>query len=388
MNTPNSIGARSWVDWRNMNALAVGFMLLALPSLTLGCRQLHAERRVLIAIVFLLLVPVSRADVRQPTTLRDLAAARGIAIGTAVAPGRLRDDAGYRDRLGVEFSSVTPEDALKWSVVEPVRGQYDFTDADHLVDFAMRHGQSVRGHTLVWHQSLPDWLTGGGFHAFELRTILKGHIETVMTRYRGRIAVWDIANEVLADDGTLRRGFWLDNLGPQYIADAFRWARAADPQAKLYLNEYGAEHDGAKAQGLRALVKDLKAQGVPIDGVGFQTHVMASNRLPGLGDMLRGVAALGVDVAITELDVGMQLPVDALSVHQQAYAYGAAARACLSTPRCRSLTVWGFTDAVSWIPTHYFGFGAATLLDETLAAKGAYHSLACALTIEATCLGG
>jgi endo-1,4-beta-xylanase len=369
-----------------MNGILVLFMLLIVASLTPGCRQLHADRLVPIAIAVFVVLPVAGTHGRQQNTLRDLAFARGIAIGTSVAAGPLQDNAGYRDRLGVEFSTVTPEDALKWSAVEPRRGQYDFTDADRIVNFAAQHGQAVRGHTLVWHLSLPDWLTRGGFHAPELRDILKHHIETLMTRYRGRIAVWDVVNEALADDGTLRHGFWLDNLGPGYLADAFSWARAADPQTKLYLNEYGAEQGNAKAKGLHALVRDLKAQRVPIDGVGFQTHVRASTRLSALGDMMRHLAALDVDVAITELDVRVPLPADPLSLYEQADVYGRAAQACLSTPRCQSITMWGFTDAVSWIPAQYFGFGAATVLDASLAAKPAYHKLAWTLRGSSTSL--
>lgn len=368
------------VDSGGVNAVAVVLMLLVLPSLTPGRAQLHADRLVPIGIALLMVLPVPGPGVRQQAPLRDLATAHGIVIGTAVAARPLQDNTGYRDRLGVEFSSVTPEDALKWSAVEPTRGQYDFSDADRIVDFATQHGQSVRGHTLVWHLSLPEWLTSGGFAAAELRTILKGHIETTMTRYRGRIAAWDVANEVLAEDGSLRRGFWLDNLGPGYIADVFRWARAADPQTKLYLNEYDAEQDGAKAKGLHALVKDLKNQGVPIDGVGFQTHVHPSARLSALGDMMRHIAALDVDVAITELDVRLPLPANVFGLAQQANVYSDAVEACLSTSRCRSITVWGFTDAASWVPAQYFGFGAATLLDASLAPKAAYHAFACTLS--------
>jgi endo-1,4-beta-xylanase len=236
----------------------------------------------------------------------------------------------------------------------------------------------------VWHLSLPEWLARGGFHPPELRSILKEHIETMMTRYHGRIAAWDVANEVLAEDGTLRHGFWLDNLGPGYLADAFRWARAADPQTKLYLNEYGAEQAGAKAKGLYTLVKDLKAQGVPIDGVGFQNHVHGSTRLSGLGGMMRQIASLDVDVAITELDVRVPLPADPISLYEQADVYGRAAQVCLSTPRCRSITVWGFTDAVSWLPAQYFGYGAGTLLDASLKAKPAYQKLVRTLSESAT----
>jgi endo-1,4-beta-xylanase len=360
-----------------VNALAIAIVLLMVPPVVRLCQ----DRFVPLAIALLMVPPMPVASAQaQQTALRDLAAARGITIGTAVADGPLQNNTGYRERLGAEFGTVTPEDALKWAVVEPVRGQFDFSGGDRIVDFAAQHGQAVRGHTLVWHTSLPGWLTGGGFSADELRTILKQHIETMMTRYRGRIAAWDVVNEVLEEDGTLRHSIWLDNLGPGYIADAFRWARAADPQAKLYLNEYGAEQGKAKAEGLHALVRDLKAQGVPIDGVGFQTHVLAWTRLSALGDMMRRVAALGIDVAITELDVRVPLPADAMRLSQQADVYGRAVRACLSLSRCRSITVWGFTDAVSWVPANYPGWGAATLLDSSLAAKPAYLRVSETLT--------
>jgi endo-1,4-beta-xylanase len=195
----------AWVDWGVVNAFAVVLMLLMLPSVTPVCRQLHVDRLVPVAMALFVVLPVAGVHVRHQTTLRDLASARGIAIGTAVAARPLQDNAGYRDRLAAEFSAVTPEDALKWSAVEPARGQYDFTEADRLDDFAVQHGQAVRGHTLVWHMSLPDWLTSGGFDATEVRSILKGHIETAMARYRGRIAVWDVVNEALADDGVSAR---------------------------------------------------------------------------------------------------------------------------------------------------------------------------------------
>jgi endo-1,4-beta-xylanase len=313
-------------------------------------------------------------------TLREAAASRGVLIGSAVATGPLRDDAAYQAKLGTEFSTVTPEDDMKWARVEPVRGQYDFSGGDRLVEFAAAHGQTVRGHTLVWHHSLPAWLTSGGFTADQLRAILKAHIETMVTRYRGRVTIWDVVNEPLAEDGTLRPGFWLDNLGPGYLADSFRWARAADPTAKLYLNEYGTEGGTAKARGLFALVTGLKAQGVPLDGIGFQTHKLDTTRLSGLADTMRRFAALDLDVAVTELDVRMPLPANADRLARQADVYGRAVSACLAVPRCRSITTWGFTDAHSWVPNNYPGWGAATLFDEGLSEKAAFYRVLTTLT--------
>ncbi|GAA2372624.1 endo-1,4-beta-xylanase [Dactylosporangium salmoneum] len=319
--------------------------------------------------------PAAAAD----STLRTLAAARGLRIGSAVSAGALAQEQGYRDKLRYEFNGVTPENAMKWSQVEPAQGQYTWGDADAIVDFAQQNGQTVRGHALVWHNSLPDWLTGGGFTDEQLRASLKQHIETMMTRYAGRVGVWDVVNEAFNEDGTLRPSIWLNRLGSGYIADAFRWARAADPAAKLYINDFNAEWANPKSDALYALVRDLRAQGVPIDGVGFQTHVTTGSALSQLGATLARFAGLGVDVAVTELDVRMPLPADDAKLTTQATVYRRAVDACLAVARCVSLTVWGFTDAHSWVPAAIPGWGAADLLGENLQPKPAYLSVRDAL---------
>jgi endo-1,4-beta-xylanase len=315
----------------------------------------------------------------DPVALRTLAAARAIHIGTAVNATVLAQEPAYGSELGTDFDSVTPEDAMKWAVVEPVQGQFNWAPADSIVDFATRHGQAVRGHTLVWYHSLPDWLTQGSFTTDQLRTLLQQHITAEVSRYAGRVGAWDVVNEAVNADGSLRHSIWLDRLGPGYIADAFRWAHAADPAAKLYLNDYGAESANPKSNAVYALVRDLRAQGVPVDGVGFQTHALFSDQLAGLTGTLRRFADLGVEVALTELDARMPLPADATRLATQAQVYRRAVNACLAVPRCVSVTVWGFTDAHSWIPAAYSGYGAADLLDETLRAKPAYDTVHTAL---------
>ena len=154
-------------------------------------------------------------------------------------------------------------------------------------------------------------------------------------------------------------------------AYASRWAHEADPSAALYLNEYGAEYSGAKATALYDLVRQLIADGVPVAGVGFQAHLTGSSRPDGFAAMLRRFADLGVDVAVTELDVRVATPATAAALASQARVYGQVVAACLTVPRCRSITVWGFTDRYSWIADNYPGWGAADLLDADLAAKPA-----------------
>jgi len=172
-------------------------------------------------------------------SLRTFAQAHGLQIGAAVAARPLQSEALYAQTLAREFSVVTPEDAMKFGPLYPDRDRYDFSDADTIVDFAEAHGMQVRGHTLVWHGQLPCWLTEENWRRNELSEILRQHIMTVVGHYRGRVVVWDVVNEAIADDGSLRDTIWLQKIGPEYIEMAFRWAHEADSGTRLFYNDYG-----------------------------------------------------------------------------------------------------------------------------------------------------
>ncbi|NUW46862.1 endo-1,4-beta-xylanase [Nonomuraea rhodomycinica] len=339
--------------------------------------SLVAVSTVLLAAVATAVTPATAAEV----TLRTLAAARNLRVGAAVNDRGLDSDNGYRDKLRYEFNSVTPETAMKWVNLEPEPGVYTWGKADAVVSFAQQNNQMVRGHTLVWHSALPTWVSDGSLSDQELRAALQRHVETTVKRYAGRVAVWDVVNEVLAEDGTLKQTIWLKRLGPGYIADAFRWARAADPSAKLYINDYNAEWSNPKRTALYNLVRDLRAQGVPIDGVGFQTHSLIKDPTPEtipptqLRSTLELFAGLGVDVAVTELDVRLKLPVDERKLAAQAEIYRRVTAACVAVARCVSLTVWSLTDRYSWVPAVVPGWGAAHPLDAALARKPAYDQM-------------
>lgn len=191
--------------------------------------------------------------------LRDLGAAKGKIVGTAVTGSKLTGT--YGDVAAAQFSSLTPGNAMKWGSVEPSQGVFDWTEADQIVAFAQAHGQQVRGHTLVWHNQNPNWLTGGSWTPDRLSTLLRNHIDTEVGRYKGRIAAWDVVNEAFNEDGTYRPTLWYQGLGADYIANALTWARAADPAAKLYINDYNVEGVNAKSTALYDLVRSLKARG-------------------------------------------------------------------------------------------------------------------------------
>ncbi|MFG1825270.1 endo-1,4-beta-xylanase [Microbispora bryophytorum] len=312
-------------------------------------------------------------------TLGELAAASHRYLGSATDNPEF-SDAAYLKILGSEFNSTTAGNALKWYATEPQQGVFDFTQGDQVLDFARKHHMSFRAHTLVWHNQLPDWLNNGTFTADQLRAILKNHILTEARHYRGKVYSWDVVNEAFNEDGTYRDTIFYRTLGPGYIADALRWAREADPHAKLYLNDYNLEAIGPKSDAYYTLVKQLKAQGVPIDGVGFQGHLALQYGYPDtLQQNLQRFADLGLDVAITELDIRMYVPADEAKLATQADWYARVTKACLAVRRCVGITIWDYTDKYSWIPAVFQGEGAALPYDENLQPKPAYDAIRDAL---------
>jgi endo-1,4-beta-xylanase len=320
---------------------------------------------------------------RRSPGLRDLAQRHALQIGTCVSVHPLRSDPRYSESIVREFNVLTPENALKFVTLRPSRDTYDFADADAVVSFAEANGMAVRGHVLVWYTQLPHWLTRGDFDAAALTRILTDHIGTVVGRYAGRIRVWDVVNEAIADDGSFRDSVWHRAIGRRYIDIAFRAAREADPGALLFYNDYGIERTSQHADAAYELVVGLLRRKVPLDGVGLQMHLDVGHRdeVPALGPSLARVADLGLRVHVTELDVRMKLngrpTTEQLAA--QADVYRRVLRACLDTPRCEMLGLWGFNDSHSWIPHFYKGEGAALILDDEYRKKPSYHALAAEL---------
>ncbi|MFE2882759.1 endo-1,4-beta-xylanase [Streptomyces sp. NPDC059272] len=324
--------------------------------------------------VMLFAAPAAHA---ADTPLRDLAAAKGKVIGTAVTGSKLNGT--YGDIAGGQFSSLTPGNAMKWGTVESTQGSFNWSEADQIVAFAQAHNQQVRGHTLVWHNQNPSWLTNGTWTQAQLSSLLQNHISTEVGRYKGEITAWDVVNEPFNEDGTYRSTLWYDGLGANYIAQALTWAHTADPAAKLYINDYNVEGVNAKSTALYNLVKSLKTAGVPIDGVGLQAHLIVGQVPATLQQNIQRFADLGVDVAITELDVRMALPADNAKLAQQKADFKSVLAACVAVTRCVNVTVWGFTDSDSWVDSTFPGYGAATPYDADYAPKPAYYGISEAL---------
>jgi endo-1,4-beta-xylanase len=316
------------------------------------------------------------ATAPPPDSLRALASKVGVRVGTAVNTDVLASNPAYRQITADQFSSVTPENVMKWQVVEPTQGTYDWSAADQLVNFARANGQLVRGHTLVWQNQLPNWLTAGTYTSAQLRDLLHKHITDEVSHFKGHIWQWDVVNEAFNDDGTMRDTIWLRAMGPGYIAEAFRWAHQADARALLFYNDYNIEGIGAKSDAVFALVKQLRADGVPINGVGAQGHLDTKYGFPGqMQQNLQRFGDLGLKVALTEVDVRTTLPVTTPEQLAQNADYSQMLGACLLVRACISYTVWGFGDAYSWVPGVFAGEGSACIYDESLQPKTQYFAL-------------
>lgn len=335
---------------------------------------------VLAGVLATLVHPVAAQAATPATTLRDGAAAHALFVGTAVDYPFLKSDATYRATVAREFRQVTPGNEMKWDTIHPGPTTYDFTKADYIVNWARLNGLDVHGHTLLWHSQNPAWLTNGTFTKDQLLAVLHDHITTVMTHFKGKVVEWDVANEIMGDDGTLRHNLWYNTIGPEYIDDAFQWAREADPGARLLLNDYNAGGKGKKSDAIYNLVSSMRSRGIPIDGVGLQMHIGTS--LSARASMPTDVAwnmarlnALGLESDITEMDVALPLPSTADNLQVQAMGFSGVLQACLSASNCASFTTWGFTDKDSWIPQVRPGYGDALEFDANYQPKPAYTAM-------------
>ena len=354
--------------------------------------------------------PVGDKAVPLDDSLAELASRHGKYFGTAVVHDVLFDrlepaqpalSVRYAEIVAGQFHLIVPESEMKMASMWTGDWEIDFSKVDNIADWALERGLKMRGHVLVWHRSLPDWLVegyqAGTYTKAGVATRVAWYISEVMrhyqTKYPGLIVAWDVVNEAVgpndptvasvyglrpAGDNYADAGedFWRLTLGDDYVEKAFRWARAADPEAKLYYNDYHNAYTNAKGEAIYALVTGLKAAGVPIDGVGLQCHFdvdYLDASFPGITFSLANISqtidrwtSAGLDVQITELDIGHSSGASA----RQAEFFAGLLAVCLQKEGVSAIVTWGFTDRVSWRADRrplYF--------DDELNPKPAYFSM-------------
>ena len=315
-------------------------------------------------------------------TLVECIPGRNFSIGYASSTGFLNFSDDYTAVAAAEFNIMTPENDMKFGLVQPKFGVFDFGPADEHVKFAAAHGMQVHGHALIWHSQNPAFVDNNNWARNELCNIMAQHIWTVVRHYRGAVAIWDVVNEPLNYDGSFESTVWCDTIGPDYIAMAFQMAHAADPSATLILNDYGVLDMNPKSNATYQLVKDLQNSGTPIHGVGFQAHLSTEDTInyKSVAKNMQRFADLGLEIFITEMDV--RIPDNATSDNVllvQASIYKNIVSTCLEQPACRALQFWGFTDKDTWIPSHYPNYGRPLLFDDNFEAKPAYYAVQSAL---------
>ncbi|PFH48756.1 glycoside hydrolase family 10 protein [Amanita thiersii Skay4041] len=303
-------------------------------------------------------------------------AAGKLYFGTATDNPELSNSA-YVAQLGntQDFHQLTAANSMKWDATEPSRGVFTFSGGDTIVNQAQAHGQLMRGHNCVWHNQLPSWVTSGNFDNATLTSIVDNHCRTLVGHYSGKMYSWDVINEPFNDDGSFRQSVFFNTMGTSYISVALRAARAADSRAKLYINDFNIEGTGAKSTAMVNLVRSLKTQGVPIDGIGVQAHLILGQVPSTLQTNLQQFVNLGVEVAITELDIRMTLPATSDKLAQQQRDYQTVIHACKAVSGCVGVTLWDWTDKFSWVPGTFSGQGAACPWDENFVKKPAYSGI-------------
>jgi endo-1,4-beta-xylanase len=311
----------------------------------------------------------------QAAALKDVVP-RGWLIGAAINQ-RQSDgvDTAAVDLVTRHFNSISPENLLKFESIQREPGRFTFEAQDRYVAFGAARGMAVIGHTLVWHSQTPAWVWEGadGSPAGRVTMLerMQTHIATVVGRYKGRIRGWDVVNEALNDDGTVRDSPWRRGIGDDYIARAFEFARQADPEAELYYNDFNlASHPGKRAGAIR-IVRDLQQRGLRVDAIGEQGHWrLDTPTAAAIDQTITELRATGLKVMITELDVNLLPPAPRLARGeapspasnpfadglpddvQQALArrYGDAFRVLLAhRDDITRVTFWGVSDADSWL---------------------------------------
>lgn len=288
-----------------------------------------------------------------------------------------RKDENYQRLIENNSKIFTFGNALKWSPLRPSVQEFNFTNVDPMIDWLVARKIVIHGHVLLWNQQNPSWLTEGNFSPAQLESIMNNHIDTVVGRYKGKIAVWDVVNEAFNDQGELWSSyFWNRYLGPEFIAKAFLRAHAADPGATLLYNDYGIETVNQKSTAVLAFLTRLKQQGVPVNGVGFQTHVYQNTfDFESLKQNISRYTNAGFEVYLTEVDVALPLDSTWSAYQQQAIVYRNLLRACLEVDGCKGFQSWGYSDKFSWIPQFIPGSGEALPFDFDFQPKPAFCAL-------------
>ncbi|MEP6845182.1 MAG: endo-1,4-beta-xylanase [Panacibacter sp.] len=329
---------------------------------------------------------------QDTTTLKAVAP---FAVGAAIDVSLLQNNTLYRNTLITQESSITTENTLKWPSVQPSENTFDFSGGDYIADFCVSNSKRMHSHCLIWYQSNPAWLNNFTGDSLAWENLFKTHIQTVVAHYKGRAAGWDVVNEAFHnEDGSLRMNdvnpadnfddgcIWARHIGRDYIARAFIYAHEADPDALLFYNDYGQEWSDRKTDSIIAMVNDLKARNIPISGLGIQMHTDINASKPGITNAIQKLAATGLLIHISELDISVNPSNNQSVVFSDALAQQQADRYAFIVQQYKlfvpvaqqyGITTWNVGDKDSWIRSYLNHKDWPLLFDDNYKRKTAFY---------------
>jgi endo-1,4-beta-xylanase len=345
-----------------------------------------------IALVLIWSTSPTTTNTRLPEpSLKQLAAGQNIKLGNFAILNHLHEKE-YTDILTSQFDFALADNAPNWYFTDgglrPSRTTYNFKQMDEVVDFATQHNMPVQAHHYLWGEEkwLPDWLKNGNYTQQELSDIMREHIMTVGQHYKGKVSEWTVVNEAFTRNEHIYglHDWWADHTGGQaYIDQAFQWARQADPDSKLILNDFNNEAINVTSDAMYDYLKDALARGIPIDGIGMQMHIDGTHP-PTKDEVISNMkrfGALGLGVYVTEFDVNMHdVKADPIDREQiEGNIYYEMMRACIESKVCHSFAYLGITDKETWYK--YLGLDDASplMFDEKYRPKPAFYSTRAAL---------
>lgn len=279
-------------------------------------------------------------------------------VGASLNVNLMKTNSKYNGVVTKEYNSITAENAMKFGALHPSANTFSWTDADYLVNYAVANNKRIHGHTLNWYTSLPAWVTNFVGDSTAWENLLKTHIQTVVSHFKGKVVSWDVVNEDFEDTGVPRNSIWRQKLGNDYVARCFQYAHEADSSAILFYNDYGHEYSTAKRTAIYNMVMALKNRGIPIHGIGMQFHTTHTQSDANIRDAINVAASTGLKVHISELDIRLNnnsvpgLTYTASLGQQQAARYKFIVQTYNAIPAAQKfgITTWNVGDLDSWIP--------------------------------------
>jgi endo-1,4-beta-xylanase len=333
-----------------------------------------------ILLIIILITSCEKTDIEKCDDSQSLYSFSDFPIGVAIDMNELFNDNQYYEIAVKQFNSVTPENIFKPSYLHPNENYFNWAEADRLVEFCQTNNKRLHGHTLIWHNQLPDWMKNFQGNQSEWELMFKEHIQTICFHFKGEIKSWDVVNEAFNDNGTLRNTIWKQKIGSSYIEKAFMYAHEADPDALLFYNDYDIALNETKRKAILNLLNNLRQRGVPIHGIGMQMHISIMHpENKQIADAFKEISDNGFKIHLSEIDISVnplskEIEPSIELFERQANKLAAITLLYKEIPSRYQygMTFWGVSDRNSWIREHFNRDDYPLLFDDNYDPKPVY----------------